>query len=144
MGTLSVEKQEKLEKDAEKAEKKAEKKAELEAKKKDAAKVGLVLVEDRETNKLTKSLLLSSSYFRTVRSGYPTSHLHSALLNVLSQPYTPTSFGPQPIPNYEFHSLPFSTPPVITLLSIMSRPSSSTSLFTYYQSILLRWHTIFP
>ena len=35
MGTLSVEKQEKLEKDAEKAERKAEKKAEQEAKKKE-------------------------------------------------------------------------------------------------------------
>jgi uncharacterized ferredoxin-like protein len=40
IGTLSIEKQEKLEKDAEKAEKKAEKKAEAEMKKKEATKVG--------------------------------------------------------------------------------------------------------
>lgn len=39
MGTLSVEKQEKLEADAAKAERKADKKAEAEAKKKEAAKV---------------------------------------------------------------------------------------------------------
>ncbi|CAD6585335.1 MAG: Translation machinery-associated protein 22 [Tremellales sp. Tagirdzhanova-0007] len=39
MGTLSVEKQEKLEADAVKAERKAEKKAEAEAKKKEAAKI---------------------------------------------------------------------------------------------------------
>ncbi|RXK37383.1 translation machinery-associated protein 22 [Tremella mesenterica] len=39
MGTLSVEKQEKLEADAAKAERKAEKKAEAEAKKKEAAKI---------------------------------------------------------------------------------------------------------
>ncbi|ORX35475.1 translation initiation factor SUI1 [Kockovaella imperatae] len=39
MGTLSVEKQEKIEADALKAEKKAEKKAEAEAKKKEAAKI---------------------------------------------------------------------------------------------------------
>jgi hypothetical protein len=43
IGTLSIEKQEKLEKDAEKAEKKAEKKAEAEMKKKEATKVGCCL-----------------------------------------------------------------------------------------------------
>lgn len=42
MGTLSVEKQEKLEKDAQKAERKAEKKAEQEAKKKEVRALRLI------------------------------------------------------------------------------------------------------
>jgi hypothetical protein len=54
MGTLSMDKQEKLEKDAVKAEKKADKKAEAEQKKKEVSPVATASRKDKLTARLQR------------------------------------------------------------------------------------------